>query len=117
MPENGHDADVIVVQEMLSQSGVNQFLNNVLNYGAPGTFAAGPFVDGPDTDNALFYRTSTIEFVSTQRLTTALRDINEYVVRPVGYTAPEAEFAVYSAHLKAGSTSTDSAGVPRSITM
>ena len=103
----GFDADVIVVQEILSQAGVNQFLNNVLNYGAPGTFAAAPFVDGPDTDNALFYRTDTIQFVSTQRLSTALRDINEYVVRPVGYASAEAEFAVYSAHLKAGSTSSD----------
>ncbi len=101
------DADVIVVQEMLSQAGVNQFLNNVLNYSQPGTYAAGPFIDGYDTDNAVFYRVSTIDLVSTQRITTALRDINEYVVRPVGYASSDAEFAVYSLHLKAGSTSTD----------
>ena len=101
------DADVIVVQEMLSQTGVNQFLNNILNYSQPGTYAAGPFINGYDTDNAVFYRISTIDLVSTQRITTALRDINEYVVRPVGYASSGAEFAVYSLHLKAGSTSTD----------
>ena len=101
------DADVLVVQEMLSQTGVNQFLNNVLNYGAPGTYAAGPFVNGPDTDNALFYRVSTIDFVSTQQISTALRDISEYIVRPVGYSSADAELRVYSQHLKAGSSSLD----------
>jgi len=101
------DADVLVVQEMLSASGVEQFLNNVLNYGSPGAYAAVPFVDGPDTDNALFYRTSTIEFVSTQQLHTALRDISEYVVRPVGYASDDAALRIYSLHLKAGSTSSD----------
>ncbi len=103
----GLDADVLVVQEMLSQTGVNQFLNNVLNYGAPGTYAAGPFTNGYDTDNALFYRVSTIDFVSTQQISTALRDISEYVVRPVGYSSADAELRVYSQHLKAGSTTLD----------
>jgi len=104
---DGFDADVLVVQEILSQTGVNQFLNNVLNYGAPGTFAAGPFTDGYDTDNALFYRVSTIDFVSTQQISTALRDISEYAVRPVGYSSADAELRIYSLHLKAGSTTLD----------
>jgi endonuclease/exonuclease/phosphatase family metal-dependent hydrolase len=103
------DADVLFVQEMLSQAGVDQFLNNVLNYGSPGAYAAGPFVDGPDTDSALFYRTSTMEFVSSHQIPTDLRNISEYIVRPLGYSSPEAEIAVYSLHLKAGATSTDEA--------
>jgi len=101
------DADVIVVQEMLSQTGVNQFLNNVLNYGGTGEYAAAPFINGPDTDNALFYRVATVDFVSQQAIATALRDINEYRVRPDGYSSSAAEFRVYSMHLKAGSTSSD----------
>ena len=101
------DADVLVVQEMLSSTGVNQFLNNVLNYGSTGEYAAAPFVNGPDTDNALFYRVSTIDFVSSQEISTALRNISEYTVRPVGYTSSGAEFRVYSQHLKAGSSTTD----------
>lgn len=103
----GLDADVIVVQEMLSQTGVDQFLNNVLNYGSPGTWAAAPFVNGYDTDNALFYRVSAVDFVSTQQIGTALRDISEYVLRPDGYSASGAQFTIYSLHLKAGSTSED----------
>jgi endonuclease/exonuclease/phosphatase family metal-dependent hydrolase len=103
----GLDADVIVVQEMLSQTGVNQFLNNVLNYGAPGTWAAAPFVNGYDTDNALFYRVSAVDFVSNQQIDTALRDISKYVLRPDGYSSSDAQFTIYSVHLKAGSTSED----------
>ena len=101
------DPDVLVVQEMLSLTGVNQFLNDVLNYSVPGLYSAGPFVDGPDTDNALFYKSSVVELVSHTEIPTALRNISEYVLRPVGYTSTEAQFRVYSFHLKAGSTSTD----------
>lgn len=101
------DPDVLIVQEMLSLDGVNQFLSGVLNYSVPGLYAAGPFVDGPDTDNALFYKPSVVDLVSHTEIPTALRNISEYVLTPVGYTATEAQFRVYSFHLKAGSTSDD----------
>ncbi|MBD3349644.1 MAG: choice-of-anchor D domain-containing protein [Candidatus Eisenbacteria bacterium] len=101
------DPDVLVVQEMLSLSGVNQFLGDVMNYSTPGLYAAGPFVNGPDTDNALFYKPSVVELVSHSEISTALRNISEYVLRPVGHTSIEAEFRVYSLHLKAGSSSSD----------
>jgi len=101
------DPDVLVVQEMLSSSGMNQILNSALNYYAPGEYAAGPFVNGPDTDNALYYKVSTVDYVSHQEISTALRNISEYTVRPVGYSSSAAEFRVYSLHLKAGSTSSD----------
>jgi len=101
------DPDVLVVQEMLSLSGVDQFLNDILNDGQPGTYAAAPFVNGYDTDNALFYKPDVVSFVSTQQIPTALRDISEYVLRPVDHTSSAAEFRVYSFHLKAGSSSSD----------
>jgi exonuclease III len=99
--------DVVFVQEMLSQSGVTQFLNSVMNYNHPGVYAAGPFVDGPDTDNALFYKTATITYTSHQEIPTALRNISEYVLRPVGYSSSAAQFRLYSFHLKAGATVDD----------
>ncbi len=101
------DADVLVVQEILSQTGVNMFLNDVLEEIAPGEYVAGPFVNGPDTDNALFYKPAVVELVSHQEIATALRNISEYVLRPVGYSAPESEFCTYSLHLKAGTSSSD----------
>lgn len=103
----GVDPDVLVVQEMLSQTGVNQFLNDVLEEIAPGEYVAGPFVNGPDTDNALFYKPAVVELISHEEISTALRNISEYALRPVGYAAPEAEFRTYSLHLKAGSSSSD----------
>jgi endonuclease/exonuclease/phosphatase family metal-dependent hydrolase len=101
------DPDVLVVQEMLSSSGQTQFLNNILNAGQPGTWAAAPFIDGYDTDNSCFYKVATVDFISQTALSTALRDINEYVLRPDGYSSSGAEFRIYSAHLKAGSGGDD----------
>ena len=101
------DPDVLVVQEMLSETGMNQILNSALNYYSPGEYAAGPFVNGYDTDNALYYKVATVDYVSHQEISTALRNISEYVVRPVGYSSSEANVRIYSLHLKAGSGSDD----------
>ena len=73
--------DVLVVQEMTSLTGAQLFLSEVMNFTVPGTYAMAPFVDGPDSDNVLFYKKSTITFVQTRIVRTALRDIAEYTVR------------------------------------
>jgi hypothetical protein len=48
------DPDILVVQEMASAAGVDQFLKDVLNHKPPRLYKAASFFDGPDTDNALF---------------------------------------------------------------
>jgi hypothetical protein len=101
------DPDVVIVQEMISSSGMTQFLNGAMNATTPGKYAAGPFVDGPDTDNSLFYKVATVEYISHQEISTALRNISEYVLRPVGYSSTAAQFRMYSHHMKAGDTSAD----------
>ena len=93
--------DVLVVQEILSTSAVNTFRNNVLNVVNPGEWAAGPFVNGPDTDNGAFYRTTTVDTVTHVVITTALRDIDEYTFRPATHTTSAADVRVYVFHLKA----------------
>ena len=55
--------DIIVVEEIISQSAVNSFLTNVLNYYTPGLYSAGTFFNGFDTDNAVFYRTAEFTFL------------------------------------------------------
>jgi len=95
------DPDVLIVQEMQSSSGVNEFLNQVLNSGQPGTYSSALFLDGPDTDNAFYYKSSRVSFQGQVTLSTALRDINGYIVRPAGVTADSLDFRIYSAHLKA----------------
>jgi len=103
------DADIVVVQEMTSQTGVNAFLNNVLNYNSPGAYKAMPFVNGPDTDNACFYKSALLDSISHQQINTAIRQTSEYVFRPDGYSSSAAEFRLLSTHLKAGNTSEDEA--------
>jgi len=106
------NADIVVTQEQVSQSEVNQFLSDVLNYGQPGTYSAAPWTNGPDTDNALFYKVNFVTVVSTQQIPTqpsgGIRDITEYVLKPKGMDA-SGEFRIYSVHLKAGSTPDDEA--------
>lgn len=99
--------DVLVVQEMLDQAGVNQFLNKIMNYSVPGTYAAAPFFDGPDTDNALFYKKSATSLIFRKQIPTDLRDISEYVLKVKSGPGKGTVFRIYSIHLKAGTSSAD----------
>lgn len=97
------EPDILVVQEILSQTGVNSFLNNVLNIAASG-YAVGIFIDGPDTDNAIFYKSASFTFLVNNVITTSLRNINEFILTEniTGDT-----IRIYSLHLKAGTASSD----------
>jgi endonuclease/exonuclease/phosphatase family metal-dependent hydrolase len=103
--------DVLVVQEILSQAAVDRFASQVLNHpdGPAGTYAAATFVNGPDTDNALFYRTSAVSFAAGDHLviSTALRNIDRWRLHLVGYSSSGADLYVYSCHLKASQGSTN----------
>lgn len=106
--------DVLVVQEMVSQVGVDALLG-ALNTapGGPGDWVAGPFLDGPDSDSALFYRSSKVLFAGLHTLpadpgtTGAPRDVRRYDLRLVGYADLSTQLAIYSVHMKAGSASSD----------
>ena len=97
--------DILVVEEMNSQIGVNMILNNVLNANQA-SYAAGTFNDGPDTDNAIFFKSNLFSFVSNTPIRTALRDISEFklIYLPTGDT-----LRIYAAHLKASSGATNEA--------
>lgn len=95
------DPDVLIVQEMQSSSGLNEFLNQVLNFGQPGLYSAALFDDGPDSDNGLFYKSSRVSLQGQVTLSTQLRDINGYILRPAGVASDTLDFRVYSAHFKA----------------
>ena len=112
----GIQADIIVTEEMSGQPSIDTFLNDVLNLNEPGQWAALPFVDGNDTDAALFYRIS--KFATPTQLyfypngATPLRMIHEYIVHPIGYSSQASEIRLYAAHLKA---STGSANVAQRL--
>ena len=96
--------DLLVVEEILSQNAVNIFLNKVLNLAGAGTFQAGTFIDGFDSDNAVFYKSSKFVFISNTPIHTELRDINEFKLYHI--TSGDT-IRLYAVHLKAGNTSAD----------
>lgn len=101
------DADVIIVQEIESQTGVNYFLNYCLNASVPGEYSADLFVNGPDTDNAIFYKNSVVDTVTHVTIPTDVRYTMEYTVTLNGYDSSDAQFKILSTHLKAGSSGSD----------
>ncbi|MFO0972097.1 MAG: choice-of-anchor D domain-containing protein [Phycisphaerae bacterium] len=100
--------DVLIVQEMISAAGVTNYLA-ILNTapGSTGDWVAAPFISGPDTNSAMFYRPAKVNFVSA--VVFALgggapappRDTVRYAWRPIGYVADASTVACYSVHMKA----------------
>lgn len=92
------DPDILVVQEMTSQAGMNGFLSNVMNaYG--NVYSMGTFIDGYDTDNGIFFKTAKFRFISNTPIKTALRDINRFKIVNISY--PADTLMIFSVHLKA----------------
>jgi hypothetical protein len=96
--------DVLVTEETTSQAGVNEFLGS-LNTMEPGLWSAATFVDGNDTDSGLFYKQGTVQFLGQWAFypnpASLLRYVHVYRLKPVGYSSDQAEFRIYSVHLKA----------------
>lgn len=90
--------DILVVQEIFSQPAINLFHQQALN----ASYAKGDFIDGPDSDNALFYKYDRFEFISNTPIATDLRNISEFklVFQPNADT-----LRIYSVHLKASTGS------------
>jgi len=108
------DADVIVVEEMISSAGATEFLNEVLDVMEPGQWATIPFIDvGGETDSHIYYKPAKVavlgHWVFFPDLANQLRYIHVFRLQPVGYSSGAAELRIYSAHFKASDTSTDRA--------
>lgn len=89
--------DILVVQEILSQSAVNEFLNQVLS----DEFEAGNFINGPDTDNAIFYKDSLFTFISTGFINTAPSGPRYISIFKLFHKITLDTLIIYSAHFKA----------------
>lgn len=93
--------DVIVVEEMTSQTGVDTFLNNVLNYYQSGLYSTIPFHhQGTDTDPHIFYKSSEVTFLSASyfMMEDNLRPVGVYMVKD---NATGDTMRLYAVHLKA----------------
>jgi endonuclease/exonuclease/phosphatase family metal-dependent hydrolase len=89
--------DILVVQEMHSQNGVDLMLDSVM-LPLSSAFTSAPFHDGPGTDNALFYRHDRIDYLGAQYHSTTNRDIAEYRLLLNDF---QRELYLFSVHLKA----------------
>ena len=103
------DADLIVLQEIQTWQSANLFRDDILNYSTPGEYRRMPFVNGPDTDNACFFKPDVLDSLDYGYLDTGVRYTTWYKFRPDGYDSAETEFVILSTHLKAGSASGDQA--------
>lgn len=92
--------DIIVTQENSGSNSVPLFLNSVMNATGLGTYSSGSFINGYDTDNAIYYRASDFQFLSNTPIQTDLRDINEF---KLVHLATNDTIRIYSCHLKASS--------------
>lgn len=90
--------DILVVQEIDSLNRIPGFLFNVLNTES-GEYSVATLYDGPDSDNALFFRSKKFWFLGHTVVRTALRHISEFTVRN---RATGQDLIIYSVHLNAG---------------
>jgi len=97
-------ADIVVVQEILSQSAVNEFRSQVLG----DDYIAGDFINGPDTDNAIYYKDSLFTFISTDFI--APSQGPRYIsVFKLFHKITLDTLIIYSAHFKASQGSDNEA--------
>lgn len=94
------EPDVVLLQEMINQEGADLFLD-ILNSNG-NEFNAADFINGYDTDNMLYYRTSIVTFISQDTIQTSLRDISEYVL-----SIGDNPIRFYTCHLKASQGSSN----------
>jgi hypothetical protein len=97
--------DVFVVNELKTNTGANSILNNALNQNAVNYYQKAAFINGPDTDNGMFYNSNKLTLLSQHQIPTVLRDISEYVLYyndpNLSSTSDTIYFYFYSVHLKA----------------
>ncbi len=99
---NAARPDILAVQEIIGLNSVNTFRRQVMN-AISYNYNSAFFIDGPDTDNALFYDSTKFKFIFNTAFPTAYRNLNEFRML---HKASGDTFRIYACHLKAN-TGTD----------
>ncbi len=103
--------DILVIQEVTSQIGIDGFLANVLKP-VSADYNKGAWLDGPDTDNGIFYDSTKFYFISNTRIPTELRDINLFQLK---HKVTGDTLFIFSVHLKASTGATNEAQRGREV--
>jgi endonuclease/exonuclease/phosphatase family metal-dependent hydrolase len=101
--------DLIVVQEVVGQTGFTHFQSDVLDVFQNGQWSSAPFINqSAQQDIALFFKHDIFSFVSTGVVATAqssgTRDVIEWSMI---HDMSEIEFNIYGVHFKASSGSSN----------
>ena len=101
--------DLIVVQEVVGQTGFTHFQSDVLDVFQNGQWSGAPFINqSAQQDIALFFKHDIFSFISTGAIGTAqssgTRDVIEWLMV---HNMSEIEFTIYGVHLKASSGSSN----------
>jgi endonuclease/exonuclease/phosphatase family metal-dependent hydrolase len=99
--------DILVVNELISEVGADLILNSALNQYGIQHYKRAEFVDGYNTDNMLFYDSTSLRLHSQSEIGTQLRDINEYILYTLPVGTDTTFLNIYSAHLKASQGSSN----------
>ncbi len=99
---NAFNPDVLVVEEMTSQAMANAFRDKVLNLAGIGVYQSGTFIDGPDTDCEIYFKSNKFTFISNTPIVTDLRNI--YMFK-IFHNATQDTLILFAVHLKASTGS------------
>jgi len=104
--------DIFVCQEINGPAANRVLFNQVFQAFAPGVYDTCTFIDGPDSDNLLFYKKSKATFISHTVISTELRNIAQFKMY-ISYIQDTVRF--FSLHLKASTGSTNEAQRGREV--
>tara|TARA_B100000963_G_scaffold90282_1_gene77800 strand:- start:2344 stop:3852 length:1509 start_codon:yes stop_codon:yes gene_type:complete len=90
-------ADIYIAQELSNLSGVNNFLNQVLNK-EDNLYQSALFYDDNDIDQALFFKHNKFEILSTSKI---LGDPRNILVYRMKHKSTDKIFFIFNLHLKA----------------
>jgi hypothetical protein len=105
------DPDIIIVQELMTPSAADSFLNNVLNVVEPGQWVRGPFIQSSPapTQSCAYWKSAKVNVTNSISVSVnGTRNVLLCIVKPNGYLTNPGWFRLYSMHLKAGNTPADS---------
>ncbi len=99
--------DIFMVCELTNEAGASAILFDALNEDGVSIYDMADFIDGPNTQNELYYNTEKLVLYEQNVIPTVLRDINEYVLyyksADLATTLDTTFFYAYVCHLKASS--------------
>jgi hypothetical protein len=97
------DPDIIVMGELADTNSFNTFRDSVIKK-ISSDYVAGQFINGPDSDHAIFFKSSKFNFVSNVPIATSLRDINQFTVTT---QTTNDTLIIYAVHLKSSTGSSN----------